>query len=73
MQKNTKTHTFQEIEFKVTFSRRRTLGISVLPNSAVIVRVPYRTSISTINRIVPEKADWIIKHRDSAVRGKTKA
>jgi predicted metal-dependent hydrolase len=68
MLKNTKTHSVQEIEFKVTFSSRRTLGISVLPDSTVIVRVPYRTSPSTINRIVTEKADWIIKHRDSAVQ-----
>jgi predicted metal-dependent hydrolase len=68
MLKNTKIYTVQEIEFKVTFSARRTLGITVLPDSTVIVRVPYRTAISTINRIVTEKADWIIKHRDSAVQ-----
>lgn len=56
---------FQDIEFKVVFSRRRTLGISVLPDSSVVVRVPYRTSEKTINRIVQEKAAWIIKHRDN--------
>jgi predicted metal-dependent hydrolase len=52
------------IEFKVVYSKRRSLGISVLPDSTVIVRVPNRTSDKTINRIVTEKAAWIIKHRD---------
>jgi predicted metal-dependent hydrolase len=54
----------KDIEFKVVFSGRRSLGISVLPDSSVIVRVPFRTSLKTINRIVEEKAGWIIKHRD---------
>lgn len=54
-----------EIEFKVVYSRRRTLGISVLPDSSVIVRVPLRTSDKTISRIITEKASWIIKHRDN--------
>lgn len=53
------------IEYEVIFSRRRTLGISVLPDSSVIVRVPYRTSKKTIIRMVEEKSEWIIKHRDN--------
>ena len=53
------------IEFKVFYSGRRTLGISVLPDSSVIVRVPYLTSFKTISRIVQEKSTWIKKHRDS--------
>jgi len=53
------------IDFKVIYSRRRTLGISVLPDTSVIVRVPYRTSAKTITRIVEEKSSWIIKHRDN--------
>ena len=56
--------TNQEIEFKVVYSSRKTLGISILPDSSVIVRVPYRTPDKTINRILKEKASWIIKHRD---------
>jgi hypothetical protein len=56
---------FQNIDFRVIYSARRSLGISVLPDSTVVVRVPYRTSRKTINRIVQEKAAWIIKHRDS--------
>jgi len=54
----------RSIEYKVIYSRRRTLGISVLADSSVIVRVPYRTSKKTIIRMVEEKSEWIIKHRD---------
>lgn len=55
----------QDITFKVIYSRRRSIGISVLPDSSVIVRVPLRTPDKTINRIVTGKADWIIKHREN--------
>jgi len=64
MLKPDSTSTINDIEFKVVYSRRRSLGISVLPDSSVIVRVPYLTSLRTINRIVQEKSDWIIKHRN---------
>ncbi len=56
---------FEDLEFKVVYSRRRTIGISVHPDSSVIVRVPYRTSAKTIARIVKEKYSWAVKHRDN--------
>ena len=65
MHKDQQTYQFQNIEFRIVYSRRRTLGISVLPDSSVIVRAPYRASLKTISRIVLEKAAWIIKHRDN--------
>jgi predicted metal-dependent hydrolase len=65
MLKDQRTHNIQDIEFEVVYSRRRTLGISVLPDSSVIVRVPYLTSFKTIKRIVQEKSGWIIRHRDN--------
>jgi len=65
MHKDDRTGTIRDIDFRVVYSRRRTIGISVLPDAEVIVRVPYRTSDKTISRIVNEKADWIIKHRDN--------
>ena len=65
MIKSQKLHNINDIEFKVIYSRRRSLGISVLPDSSVIVRVPYLTSNKTISRIVQKKAAWIIKHRDN--------
>ncbi len=65
MHNEQQTYQFYNIEFRIVYSRRRTLGISVLPDSSVIIRAPYRASLKTINRIVQEKAAWIIKHRDS--------
>jgi hypothetical protein len=65
MYKEQQTYQFQNIEFRIVYSRRRTLGISVLPDSSVIVRAPYRTPVKTISRIIQEKSAWIIKHRDS--------
>ncbi|HUX95376.1 MAG TPA: SprT family zinc-dependent metalloprotease [Bacteroidales bacterium] len=52
------------IEYKIVFSRRRTLGISVLADASVVVRVPYRTSQKAIKKLVEDKSGWIIKHRD---------
>lgn len=55
----------EDIEFKVIYSRRNTIGISVLPDSSVIVRVPYLTSLKKINRIVTDKYSWVLKHRNN--------
>ena len=62
--KDQETHRIDDLEFKVIFSRRRSIGISVLPDSSVIVRVPYHTSLKTITRIVTDKYRWVLKHRD---------
>ena len=63
--KDHQTHRIEDIEFKVIYSGRRSIGISVLPDSSVIVRVPYLTSFKAITRIVTDKYGWIIKHRDN--------
>jgi hypothetical protein len=65
MHKGQQIYQIQNIEFRIVYSRRRTLGISVLPDSSVVVRAPYRASLKTISRIIQEKAAWIIKHRDN--------
>jgi predicted metal-dependent hydrolase len=65
MHKTEQTYRLEDIEFRIVYSRRRTLGISVLPDSTVLVRAPYHASLRTISRIVQEKAQWIIKHRDN--------
>lgn len=72
MLQDRRTHKTDDIEFSIVYSRRRTLGISVLPDSKVIVRVPWLTSMKTINRIVQQKASWIIKHRDNYKRKEPK-
>lgn len=63
--KDRQTHRIRDIEFEVIYSRRRSIGISVLPDSSVIVRVPYLTSLKTITRIVTDKYGWVLKHRDN--------
>ena len=62
--KNQEIHRIEDLEFKVIFSGRRSIGISVLPDSSVVVRVPYHTSSKTITRIVTDKYRWVLKHRD---------
>ena len=68
MSKDSGLHKIGDIEFRIIYSRRRTLAISILPDSSVVVRVPLRTSFSTVNRIVTEKAGWITKHHSDAVQ-----
>jgi len=63
--KEAEIHRIDDVEFKVIYSRRRTIGISILPDSSVIVRVPYHTSFKTISRIVNDKYGWVVKHRDN--------
>ncbi|HLP71482.1 MAG TPA: SprT family zinc-dependent metalloprotease [Bacteroidales bacterium] len=53
-----------EIKYKVIYSSRRTLGISILPDASVTVRVPYRTPEKTILKMVNDKASWIQKHSE---------
>ena len=65
MLKDQRIHRIEDIEFKIIYSRRRTIGISVLPDSSVVVRVPYLTSLKTISRIVSEKYKWVLKHRNN--------
>ena len=65
MMQDQRIYKIDDLEFRVTHSRRRTIGISVHPDSSVIVRVPYLTSQKTIAKIVKEKYDWAVKHRDN--------
>lgn len=55
----------QIIDYKIIYSRRRSIGISVGPESGVVVRAPYRTSVKTINNLVLSKSGWIKKHLEN--------
>lgn len=65
MIKAKKNYIISGIELTIIYSRRRTIGISVLPDASVIVRVPYMTSLKTIEGIVKKKARWITMHSDN--------
>jgi predicted metal-dependent hydrolase len=53
------TRTF---EYKIVYSRRRSIAISVSPDSGVVVRAPLRASKKTIEGFVNSKSEWILKH-----------
>lgn len=50
------------IDYKVLYSRRRTLGLCIRADGSLIVRVPEGTSDKVIRRLVEEKKNWILKH-----------
>ena len=43
-------------------SKRKTISIEITPEAKVIVRAPKYASVSDINKVIGEKADWIHKH-----------
>lgn len=51
--------------YKISYSRRRSIGILVTPDDGVIVRAPYRTPLYLIERFVKAKSVWIEKHIES--------
>lgn len=54
-----------EIKYRIVRSARRTLCISIQKDGSVLVRAPYLTSLKSIDRLVRQKASWIIKHSES--------
>ena len=50
-----------DFQYKIVFSRRRTLSINISPDYGVVVKAPNRTPVGAIRRFVNEKSDWIIK------------
>lgn len=57
----------QIFDYKVVYSRRRSIGISVGPDPdpGVTVRAPNRTSLRAIENLVRSKSTWIIKHLEN--------
>lgn len=53
-----------EIDFKLSYSTRKTLGISVNPDLTVKVIAPYHSSIKKIKRKVEKKARWIVRQKE---------
>ncbi|HKK42437.1 MAG TPA: SprT family zinc-dependent metalloprotease [Bacteroidales bacterium] len=65
MNKAGEAHNISGIDLTIIYSKRRTIGISIRQDASVIIRVPARTPMKTIERIVAGKAGWIKKHRDN--------
>ena len=54
----------RKISYAVEFCNRKTLEISVLPDSAVQVRAPQGASLNLIAARVKKKAAWIVEKQD---------
>jgi predicted metal-dependent hydrolase len=52
----------RHFEYKIIYSRRRSIAISVGPDSGVVVRAPYMASAKKIEALVSSKSAWIVKH-----------
>lgn len=53
----------KKIDFQLTFSDRKSLGITITPDMEVIVKAPMDASIEKIKEKVRKKAPWIIKQQ----------
>lgn len=51
----------RDFEYRIRYSRRRTLSIIVSPDKGVTVKAPHRTPAGIIEKFVNEKSPWIIK------------
>lgn len=53
----------RRIDFKLEFSDRKSLGITVTPDLDVLVKAPADTSIETVREKLRKKAPWIIRQQ----------
>ena len=51
------------IDFRLEYSERKSLGITVTPEMAVLVKAPNDTSIEKVKEKIRKKAPWIIKQQ----------
>lgn len=53
----------KKIDFKLEYSNRKSLGITVKPDLKVLVRAPHDASIENVKEKLRSKARWIIKQQ----------
>ncbi len=51
------------IDFRLEYSDRKSLGITVTPESEVLVKAPTDTTIALVKEKIRKKAPWIIKQQ----------
>lgn len=54
----------RRIDFSYEFSERKSLGISVTPESRVLIKAPAETSIEKIKERIRKRAPWILKQQN---------
>ncbi len=53
----------RDIRFKLQYSSRKTLGISVLPDLSVIATAPNESDPGRVRYLVKKRAAWILKQQ----------
>jgi predicted metal-dependent hydrolase len=53
----------KQIDFKLEYTNRKSLGITITPESEVFVKAPVDANLEKIKDIVRKKAPWIIKQQ----------
>ena len=53
----------QKIEFELKYSKRKTIGVKILPDTSVYVIAPVETSLDKIKENLLKKASWICKQK----------
>jgi hypothetical protein len=53
----------KQIDFRLEFSNRKSLGITVTPDLSVLVKAPIDTSLEKVKEKLRKKAPWIIRQQ----------
>jgi len=53
----------KQIDFKLEYSNRKSLGITITPDADVLVKAPLDTSLDKIKEKLRKKAPWVIKQQ----------
>ena len=53
----------RQIDFRLEYSGRKSLGITITPDLKVLVKAPFDTSIEKIKEKLRKKAPWIIRQQ----------
>ena len=58
----------KQIDFDISWSQRKTLGITITPDMNVLVKAPDNTSLEKVKSVVRRKAPWILKQQNFFLR-----
>lgn len=53
----------KQIDFRLEYTNRKSLGITVTPDLYVLVKAPVETSLEKVKEKIKKKAPWIIKQQ----------
>lgn len=56
------------LEYIIKYSKRRTVAIEISRGGDVIVRAPYGFSTRSLEKLLAEKSDWILIHREKQLK-----